>query len=371
MPSSISRLHGKFGDGVMISVHCHNDLGLGVANTLAGLKNGARIFQGTINGIGERAGNVAIEEVVAALYARTDYYRLFTNIDKVKIGSLSRLVSSATETTVAENKPVVGKNMARHESGIHVHGMLQDENTYQIVKPETYGMDAVSFHLGATSGKAGIKARLKELKYELTHDETERVIKSVFEWLETNAKISDLELEEIAHSILEPPPIVWTFEDKKCVREGEFEIVALTLKKDGKSLPPHTVSSPTAEGALIRLLDRIVNNSIVETYSLSSSPVREGVVRFRSAVIDNSLGLTRFYPSSPKRGNMGPERITDLSPTSVWLGILRGKSEEGEKTFHGLSFNQDVQMGLIEAYLIAANRVEYYLHTGGEPHIGV
>ncbi len=149
----------------VISTHCHDDLGMAVANTLAGLEAGARQVECTINGIGERAGNAALEEVVMALKTREDHYGLTTGIHTRKLSPVSRLVGGVTGLGVPRNKAVVGRNAFAHASGIHQDGMLKNPATYEIMRPEDVGFLGTDLVLGKHSGRAAVKARLTELGY--------------------------------------------------------------------------------------------------------------------------------------------------------------------------------------------------------------
>ncbi len=147
---------------ICFSTHTHDDLGMAVANSLAGLQAGARQVECTINGIGERAGNASLEEVVMAIKTRSDLYKCYTNIDTTSLYRASRLVSAITGFIVPRNKAIVGRNAFAHESGIHQDGMLKNRNTYEIMLPETVGMKDSSLVLGKHSGRAALKNKLKE-----------------------------------------------------------------------------------------------------------------------------------------------------------------------------------------------------------------
>ena len=153
-------------DRAVISTHCHDDLGLAAANTLAGLEAGARQVECTINGIGERAGNAALEEIVMALKTRSDHFGLTTGINTRKLSPTSRLVGAVTGQGVPRNKAVVGRNAFAHASGIHQDGMLKNPATYEIMRPEDVGFVGTDLVLGKHSGRAAVKARLGELGYE-------------------------------------------------------------------------------------------------------------------------------------------------------------------------------------------------------------
>jgi len=159
----------------VISVHCHNDLGLAVANTLAAIMNGARQAECTINGIGERAGNASMEEIVMALATRKDLFDFYTEIVTQYICPTSRLVSKLTGVVVQPNKAVVGANAFAHESGIHQDGVLKEASTYEIMTPSTVGLKKSSLPLGKLSGRNAFRNKLQEMGYYLTDDEVNRV----------------------------------------------------------------------------------------------------------------------------------------------------------------------------------------------------
>ncbi|MDZ4819691.1 MAG: 2-isopropylmalate synthase [Planctomycetota bacterium] len=164
-------------DRAVISVHCHNDLGLAVANSLAGIENGAGQVECTINGIGERAGNCSLEEIVMALRTRYDYYQADTRIESRRLVPTSRLVSNITGLQVQRNKAIVGKNAFAHEAGIHQDGMLKEPRTYEIMRPEDVGLAKTDLVMGKHSGRAALADRAKALGYHLTGEQ----LQSVFE----------------------------------------------------------------------------------------------------------------------------------------------------------------------------------------------
>jgi 2-isopropylmalate synthase len=160
-------------DKAIFSVHCHNDLGLAVANTLAGLMGGARQIECTINGIGERAGNAALEEVVMAIKTRNDAFRFTTGIEANMLNRASKLVSAATSFPVQFNKAIVGRNAFAHESGIHQDGMLKNTQTYEIMTPESVGVTKTSLVMGKHSGRNAFRDKLKQLGYEVSENQLE------------------------------------------------------------------------------------------------------------------------------------------------------------------------------------------------------
>ena len=150
------------------STHCHNDLGLAVANSLAGVSAGARQVECTINGLGERAGNAALEEIVMALRVRNDTLPFQTGIEATKLATASKMVSRITGFPVQYNKAIVGKNAFAHESGIHQDGMLKNAETYEIMKPEDVGASKTSLVMGKHSGRHAFRDKLESMGYELS-----------------------------------------------------------------------------------------------------------------------------------------------------------------------------------------------------------
>ena len=183
-------------DKAIVSVHCHNDLGLATANSLAGLQNGARQIEGTINGIGERAGNTSIEEVVMALKAHPDL-NLSTDINTKKIIKLSKKVSRMMNMPVQKNKAIVGANAFAHSSGIHQDGFLKNRDNYEIINPEDVGLDSSSIDLTARSGRAALKHRLSLLGYEFSKIELETLYVRFIELADEKKLLHDEDLIEL------------------------------------------------------------------------------------------------------------------------------------------------------------------------------
>jgi 2-isopropylmalate synthase len=192
-------------DKAIFSVHCHNDLGLAVANTLAGIEGGARQVECTVNGIGERAGNAAMEEVVMALRVRRDSLPYHTNVDTTMLTRASKLVSAVSSFPVQYNKAIVGRNAFAHESGIHQDGMLKNAGTYEIMTPESVGVSKTSLVMGKHSGRHAFKEKLKELGYELGENALEDAFVRFKELADRKKVVYDEDLaalvdDEIAHA---------------------------------------------------------------------------------------------------------------------------------------------------------------------------
>jgi len=181
----------------ILSVHCHNDLGLATANTLAAVNSGARQAEVTINGIGERAGNTSLEEVIMALHTRPNFLPLSTEINTNLIYPTSRLVSMITGIIVQPNKAIVGANAFAHEAGIHQDGVLKNPMTYEIMKPETIGLNKNTLVLGKHSGRHALRSRLKELGYDLSDEELKLVFKKFKELADKKKHVVDEDLEVI------------------------------------------------------------------------------------------------------------------------------------------------------------------------------
>jgi len=182
-------------DKAIVSIHCHNDLGMAVANSLAGIMNGARQVECAINGIGERAGNAALEEIIMALYTRKNYYNMDININYREIYRTSRLVSSLTGMPIQPNKAVVGKNAFSHESGIHQDGMLKERTTYEIMSPELIGLTSSKLVLGKHSGRHAFKERLQDLGFSLSDDELDIAFKTFKDTADKKKEITNEDLE--------------------------------------------------------------------------------------------------------------------------------------------------------------------------------
>ena len=198
-------------DQAVISVHCHNDLGMAVANSLAAVQAGAGQIECTINGIGERAGNASLEEVVMAMRTRGDYYDFDTNINARRLVPTSRLVSAVTGLQVQRNKAIVGRNAFAHEAGIHQDGMLKDRSTYEIMHPEDVGFAATDLVLGKHSGRAALADRARQLGFQLTGEQLHSVFEKFKKLADRKKEIFDGDITAlIQHEILGPTDREWT-----------------------------------------------------------------------------------------------------------------------------------------------------------------
>jgi len=193
----------------VISVHCHNDLGLAVANSLAAVKEGARQIECTINGLGERAGNCALEEVVMAVRTRADYFGVQSRINTKRLLPASRLVSHVTGIQVQRNKAIVGQNAFAHEAGIHQDGMLKERSTYEIMRPEDIGLQRTELVLGKHSGRHALRQRIRDLGYHLDDIQLQRVFESFKVLADRKKEIYDADIEALAEAQIHTGPALW------------------------------------------------------------------------------------------------------------------------------------------------------------------
>jgi 2-isopropylmalate synthase len=226
--------------GVELSVHCHDDLGLAVANSFAGVRAGARQVECAVNGIGERAGNASLEEVVMLLHTRAaDLGGLHTAIDTREIARTSRLISRLTGYAVQPNKAIVGRNAFAHESGIHQDGVLKERSTYEIMDARTVGLDANQLVLGKHSGRAALRQALEELGHPLDGAQLNAAFKRFKEVADRKKQVTAMDLEALVTDELREDPRAWTVE--------WFDVEASTRR------PPHaTVAVRTPEGAVVQ-----------------------------------------------------------------------------------------------------------------------
>jgi len=193
----------------IFSTHCHDDLGLAVANSLAAVRAGARQIEGTINGIGERAGNCALEEMMMILATRKDQFDLSSNIDTTKIYPASQMLAKITGNPVPRNKAIVGRNAFAHEAGIHQHGVLNDRRTYEIMTPADIGLAGNSLILGKHSGKHALIARAKELGFEIDDDRLNAVFVAFKALADQSGEIADAQLIELISGVTGTKSAVW------------------------------------------------------------------------------------------------------------------------------------------------------------------
>jgi len=272
-----SRLPGS--DKVILSTHSHDDLGLAVANTLAGIRGGARQVECAINGIGERAGNAALEEVVMAIYVRKDALGVHTNISKEELYASSALLTRLTGVAVQRNKAIVGRNAFSHEAGIHQDGVLKNAITYEIITPQTVGLPSNLIVLGKHSGRHALAKRYEELGYQLAKPELERAYRLFTELADRKKNIYDEDLVAIVQEGFKHIPEMYTLKLLQSVTSTQGRSTAtVELEKDGRVIH----DSATAEGpcdAAFRAVDRIVGiTGIIADFAVHTvGPGTDGV----------------------------------------------------------------------------------------------
>ena len=243
----------------VISVHCHNDLGLAVANSLAAVKNGARQVECTVNGIGERAGNASLEEIVMAIDTRKDVFaKLKTNINKGQIYKSSRLVSRLTGFVVAPNKAIVGGNAFRHEAGIHQDGILKERSTYEIIKPEDVGFTGTGIVLGKHSGRHALGVRLKELGFRLSPAQLDKINERFKALADKKKNIFDDDLRTIVEDEIRVIRPLWQLESFQVNSGTNIQPKAsIQLKKKGKAFVGESFGDGPVD-ACYKSIDKII-----------------------------------------------------------------------------------------------------------------
>ena len=222
-------------DKAVISTHCHDDLGLAVANSLAGVEAGARQIECTINGLGERAGNAALEEVVMALRTRRDYYNVDTRINTRKLCAASQQVSGITGMVVQRNKAIVGRNAFAHEAGIHQHGMLQNRTTYEIMRPEDVGFVGTKLVLGKHSGRHAFRDRLKELGLTVDDATFQKVFDDFIELADKKKEVYDSDIVAIV-------------ENRTHETQDHWKIISCQASAGTGTIPTATVALDSGDG---------------------------------------------------------------------------------------------------------------------------
>ncbi|MBI2939335.1 MAG: 2-isopropylmalate synthase [Chloroflexi bacterium] len=316
----------------IISVHCHDDLGMSVANSLAAVVNGARQIECTINGLGERAGNCSLEEVVMSLRTRKDYYKIDTRVDTTQIYKTSRMVSNYTGMLVQANKAIVGANAFAHESGIHQDGFLKERTTYEIMDPTAVGLVQSTLVLGKHSGRHAFKARLQELGYSLSEEELGRAFARFKEVADLKKSVTDRDIEALIADEVRAPAEIYRL-DHVQVSCGDH------------SIPTATVRLTAPDGAV-----------------LVDSAHGTGPVDAVYKAINRVVGV--------------PNRLTEYSVQSVTAGIdaigeVSIRIEADGRTYSGRGANTDIIVASSRAYINALNKLiaNRALTTEGQPAV--
>ncbi|MGB5846827.1 MAG: 2-isopropylmalate synthase [Anaerolineales bacterium] len=321
-------------DQAVVSIHCHNDLGLATANTLAGIQEGARQAEVTINGIGERAGNTSIEEVVMALSTRRAVYGLEMGIDTTQIVRISRMVSNYTGIPVQPNKAIVGANAFAHEAGIHQDGMLKNNQTYEIMQPETVGLYRSKLVLGKHSGRHALKAHLQEMGYELSQADLDSTFKRYKELADKKKTITDADLEALV-------------EDQIYLSQELFTL-------DGLQVACGTMGMPTAT---VRLLGPDEQEYIHA--SVGTGPVH-AVYQAIDAIVGVPNTLVEFNIHAVTEGIDAMGEVTVRLQADNGSIPQRTSPQNGQvrrRTFGGYGADTDIIVASAKAYLAALNKL--------------
>jgi 2-isopropylmalate synthase len=304
----------------VISVHCHNDLGVAVANSLAAIVEGAGQAECTINGIGERAGNASLEEIVMGLRTRKDFYGADTRIVTEEIVKTSRLVSKITGMVVQPNKAIVGANAFAHASGIHQDGLLKEKTTYEIMRPESVGLNKSTLVMGKLSGRHAFKQRLEEMGYKLTEDELQKAFERFKRLADQKKEVFEEDLEAIVADELQTIPETYRFKSLH-VESG-------------------TDMTPTAQ------IELEIDGKVVQQTGTGDGPV-DAAYRTIAAMTKTQSTLLTYAVKAITGG-------TDAQ------GEVMVKVEEGPKTVTGHGADTDIIVASAKAYLNALNKLAYW-----------
>ena len=322
-------------DAVTLSPHCHDDLGLATANTLAGVKAGARQVECTINGIGERAGNAALEEIVMALAVRSDEFNVHTNINSKHLTRTSQMVSAATGFPVQPNKAIVGSNAFSHEAGIHQHGVLQERATYEIMSAEDVGQDTEQIRLGRHSGRHGLFNRLETLGYDVPGAQKTEIYQRFLELADKKKEIFDEDLEQMMAD--------FGYGGDSAPLEQAENGAATTGPTPAYRLQHLSVTIDTDEETTVSVRLQRSDGSVRKEQATGGGPVDALYSAIDHAVDD-------------------PHTLVDYSIRSMTEGAdAQGEVEVtvryGENHFAGTARNTDVIRASAEAYVDALNRL--------------
>ncbi|HEY8746767.1 MAG TPA: 2-isopropylmalate synthase [Tepidisphaeraceae bacterium] len=304
---------------IILSSHCHNDLGLAVANSLAALENGARQIECTINGIGERAGNAALEEIVMALRTRADFYKIGTRIDTTKIYPASRMVSSLTGLLVQRNKAVVGENAFAHEAGIHQDGVLKYRETYEIMDPATVGIPKSSLVLGKHSGRHAFRDRVTQLGYTLSDEQVEATFAKFKALADKKKEVFDEDLEALVDEQLE-------------LATGLWQLVGLQVTAGSNTIPTATVTLKDSNG------------ETVQDASIGDGPV--------DAIYSAIQRLTGIKCA------LMDYRIRAVTKGKEAMGEVNIEIDHNERKVRGRGLSTDILEASALAYVAAVNRLK-------------
>lgn len=314
-------------DEVAISAHCHDDLGLGVANSLAAIRAGARQIECTVNGIGERAGNASLEEIVMVLETRKKHFGFHTNINTVEIFPTSRLVSNITGIPVQPNKAIVGANAFAHESGIHQDGVIKERTTYEIMDPEKVGIGKSSLVLGKHSGRHAFKERVKTLGFQLTEEESDLAFKRFKDLSDHKKKVFDEDIEAII------------LDDILRISET-YKLTSVTVMSGSDVVPTSTVKME-------------IDGSEYQGAELGNGPV--------DATYNTILKMTGRRPKLLRFS------ISAITGGTDALGKATIRLEENGHVAMGQGAHEDILVASAKAMVNALNRLDFLAKKGEPP----
>ena len=287
--------HLKKPDSVILSCHNHNDLGLAVANSLGAIEGGARQVECTINGIGERAGNCSLEEVVMALKTRNDRYDMTTGIDTTKLYPASRVVTAVTGSRVQPNKAIVGRNAFAHEAGIHQDGVLKHAETYEIMKPETVGVPENSLVLGKHSGRHAFSNRLEILGFSVSKEQMEELFVKFKQLADRKKSVYDEDIEALVLGTSQSGP--WHLDaisiHTEVEEDGQAAEASLKLRFDGQAPRIHSGRGDGPVNAIVNAIRKIIDEELhMEEFQVSA--VSGGSDAQGRATVRATIGASRY-----------------------------------------------------------------------------
>jgi 2-isopropylmalate synthase len=317
-------------DTVTLSVHCHNDLGMAVANSLAAVRAGARQIECTINGIGERAGNCSLEEVVMAVKTRSAFFGLETDIDTTRLYPTSRLVSSITGMHPPRNKAIVGENAFSHEAGIHQHGMLQHSSTYEIMRPEDVGLSKSNLVLGKHSGRHAFRDRVRELGFELDEFETNRAFHEFKKLADKKKDVYDGDLEAIIMNVDNASTGPWQMQSLEVQTHTDRPATAtVVLRGEDRGVVKLSAEGDGPIAASFQALEQATGVVLtLKNFELHSATIGEDAL--------GEVTVTVEYEGDSFRGNGASVDIVEAGSRAcleVMNRILRRQQREGGQTF--------------------------------------
>ncbi|CAL4320764.1 2-isopropylmalate synthase [Buchnera aphidicola (Eriosoma grossulariae)] len=306
-------------DSAIISVHCHNDLGMAVGNSISAIQNGARQVEGTINGIGERAGNTALEEVIMAIKTKSDVLQKYTNIKINKIYATSKIVSQICQMPIPANKAIVGSNAFSHSSGIHQDGMIKNRNNYEIIFPESIGAKNISLNLTSRSGRAAVNYRMKEMGYKVCDYSIDQLYSSFLKLADQKGQVFDYDLEILA------------FANDKYKNLDNFYLKCFTIQKDYQGC------------FIVSVIISCDNKEIQQTSTSYYGPI-DAIYLALNKIVQYPIQLKKFELLSQDLGDNSISRVSIIV-------------EYNNRDFYGLGIEKDFITSSAQALINVFNYI--------------